>query len=726
MWQAEIARGPRSERNLAKREPYRLVAFVLAMSAVMTGGGASAALLEEAEGIAAAGDGTLLVVDAGARAVVQVDPVTGETSIVSDDGTGGGPPLRSPVAIALESGGSALVADTGLVAILRVDLATGDRFIVSDAQTGGGPLLVEPVSLVTEFDGSAVVVDRRLAAVVRVDPLSGDRVVVSDAATGRGPLLELPQGIDIEATGALLVGDRPEQARAAHLLRVDPLTGDRTLVSGPARGEGKGAGLIVDVEVLGDGQVVLVDNSAGKQLLLVDPVTGDRERLSGRGVGGGPPFEDPRSVVSTEAGLMVAEAGLDAVVRVDPLDGSRYILGGTLTGSVTLVAPSRIICRNETTGQTVRVQSAESAWDCEELGLAASPGDVVFTGAWGTADKPGGGPQFDLPQGVAVEADGHIIVADQLENAVFRVDPVSGDRAVLSDDNTGTGPVFDNPAGVAVEAIGTILVTDHGNDTVLRLDPITGDRTIVSDQDHGGGLNFGTPLEIEVDADGTLLVADGVIPGIFRVDSVTGDRTVVSGGGVGTGPGFLFPWGLAIEADGNLLVADPFLDALFRVDVASGDRLIIAEDFIEPRGTTVEDDSQVLVAEAADAVLRVDPLTGGVSVVSDATRGTGPLFDEPSWIGLEANGDVLVADLTSLYRVDPLTGDRLLLSGPGLGSVGGSIAGVEFPAEATCRNIATGQVVKDGVEAGTSWDCESHGLDVEDDDPVFTGARAIR
>ncbi len=240
------------------------------------------------------------------------------------------------------------------------------------------------------------------------------------------------------------------------------------------------------------------------------------------------------------------------------------------------------------------------------------------------------------------------------------------------------------------------------------------------------GLNFGRPEGIEVDEDGTLLLVDIIIPGVFRVDPVSGDRTVVSGGDVGAGPQISDPWDLAIEADGDLLVTDHFEGTLVRVDGTTGDRSIVSDAFFAPRGVAIDAQGQALVVDRDGQVYRVDPVTGAVTIVSDENTGTGPLFAEPSWIALETSGQILVTDLANLYRVDPVTGNRVILCGAPDELVGGSIGGVEFPAEARCQNLTTGQSVRDPVDAGTSWFCELHGLDVDDGDEVFTGARATR
>ena len=85
--------------------------------------------------------------------------------------------------------------------------------------------------------------------------------------------------------------------------------------------------------------------------------------------------------------------------------------------------------------------------------------------------------------------------------ALFRVDPVSGARTVLSD--FGAGPnQAENPSGIAVESNGQILVIDPsagtgGHGALFRVDRVSGARTVLSD--FGAGANQGvTPYDIAV------------------------------------------------------------------------------------------------------------------------------------------------------------------------------------------------------------------------------------
>jgi sugar lactone lactonase YvrE len=304
---------------------------------------------------------------------------------------------------------------------------------------GSGPPFLLPDGIGVEPDAQLVLVDVALGAVVRVDPVSGDRTTVSDSTTGRGPRLDFLQGIAVEATGQLVVtGFVPFQWSVG---RVNPVSGRRTIVSNATRGQG-------------------------------------------------PPFAFPAGIAVEATGpLVVADRSLQAVVRVDSRRGTRTIVSGCT--AVDILTRTCV-------------------------------GEVI-----------GGGSPFVSPVGIAVEADGHLVVTDGLfpdstNPSVVRVDAVSGDRTIVSNPTTGNGQRFQVVVGIAVEATGQLVVVDEELAAVVRVDPISGDRTSVSNATTGQGLPFAFPAGIAVEAPGHLVVLDRGLRGVVRVDPVTGDRTLVS------------------------------------------------------------------------------------------------------------------------------------------------------------------------------------------------------
>ena len=118
----------------------------------------------------------------------------------------------------------------------------------------------------------------------------------------------------------------------------------------------------------------------------------------------------------------------------------------------------------------------------------------------------------------------------------YGFDPVSGDRAIVSDAGTGTGPALQFPVAIAVEASGDLVVVDRNLQALVRVDPATGDRTILSDGGNG----------VAVEASGDLVVVDATLQAVFRVDPVSGNRIIISDAGTGAGPNFSVPAGIAV------------------------------------------------------------------------------------------------------------------------------------------------------------------------------------
>ena len=175
---------------------------------------------------------------------------------------------------------------------------------------------------------------------------------------------------------------------------------------------------------------------------------------------------------------------------------------------------------------------------CDD-GVACTGSDVCSAGVCAGTDSCPGDQSCDLGAGVCVE---DVLTIDADTDALIQVNPVTGDRTVVSASGTrGSGPGFLFTRGVITESDGQILVcegdlTDTNNrPSILRVDPTTGDRTIISGcvdvacaSQVGTGPAFDTLFDIILDDNGDILVADTEIDTLFRVDAVTGDRTVLS------------------------------------------------------------------------------------------------------------------------------------------------------------------------------------------------------
>ncbi|MBW1789922.1 MAG: IPTL-CTERM sorting domain-containing protein, partial [Deltaproteobacteria bacterium] len=258
------------------------------------------------------------------------------------------------------------------------------------------------------------------------------------------------------------------------------------------------------------------------------------------------------------------------------------------------------------------------------------------------------------PSDLALSDSGLIFVIDSdggtnAIGALYTVDPSTGNRVLISDfGNIADGPLGSLPRGVTVTNSGDVLVTDRdagtdGYGALFKVDPVTGARVMVSDFGNNAQGPLGRAMDIKEDNSGNIFVvvrqgASGVI-GVMKVNVASGNRTLISDfenaaqGPTGVGPLFM-----AVESTNNLVVTDNSI----------GDGYLF----------------------------RVNPTTGNRSVLSDfGDNAQGPLGANIHGVAVEASGSILVTDVVAptegaVFRVCPVTGNRIILSDIGDGSQG--------------------------------------------------------
>jgi sugar lactone lactonase YvrE len=307
----------------------------------------------------------------------------------------------------------------------------------------------------------------------------------------------------------------------------------------------------------------------------------------------------------------------------------------------------------------------------------------------------------DLAQAVTIEG-GDILVVDTGTNKLFRVDPVTGVRSVISDfSNSAQGPVNSaspmqpSLSGVAVGQ-GQIFVTNLFAG-IYSVNPTTGNRTLVSNFNQGaiqGSVGYGVVVDV-LGRVVTNLNAQALVRVAPRIDT----RVIVSNllnaaqGSLASTCSDLsscYINDLALDPLGMILVGvnDGFThSAIYRVDPVTGYRSLLSNFnnpaqgtdvvYMDNPGLTVENLlGQILVnsggyfAAPRNLLLRINPITGNRTVLSD--------FDNPaqgltgsnlSGLGVETLGTIIVGagipgvgGATQIFRVNPLTGRRVLLS----------------------------------------------------------------
>jgi sugar lactone lactonase YvrE len=274
-----------------------------------------------------------------------------------------------------------------------------------------------------------------------------------------------------------------------------------------------------------------------------------------------------------------------------------------------------------------------------------------------------------LPQDIVIAAQ--IGPAANNDHGLVVVDPVTGNRTILSDNSVGTGPEFSMPVGVAIEPDGSLLVADYSLGAVFRVDPATGDRTIIS----GGGIGTGPSISFPngiADAAGTIYVANGFTgDAVLAVDPLTGNRTTFV-----PQPGdhhLYFATGLAVQGQ-NLLVASYPFSGLSLIDLSTG--LLVsqlgASNIEYTPDVTVGPTGIIYVDARSDSanfvpgVFSVDPLTSVFTLVSGGPVGSGPTMGGagPLALATESDGRILLTEdtLNAVLSINPVTGNRAILS----------------------------------------------------------------
>ena len=292
-----------------------------------------------------------------------------------------------------------------------------------------------------------------------------------------------------------------------------------------------------------------------------DGVAGSRDGPSDRAR-----FSDPFGIaVDGQGTIFVADAGDANAVRRIAADGHVSTLaGGTIGFADGMASDARF---NSPSGLAIDPQGVLYVADTGNNAIRRiTPDGRVTTlagnGQPGYQDGLGDAARFNGPIGIAVGADGRVIVADSYNDRIRAIAPdgtvttIAGGPEPGLLDRPGLDARFDTPSGVAVDPAGNILVADTGND-VIRVITAAGDvSSRIPTVDHW----LAHPTGIAAGGDGEIIVTDergrvvsGRGPGDWRV---LAGSTPGFADGEGTAARFRRPSGVAVAGPGRLVVAD--------------------------------------------------------------------------------------------------------------------------------------------------------------------------
>jgi hypothetical protein len=586
---------------------------------------------------------------------------------------------------------------------------SGDGGPATSAQIGIIPYIpVVPVK--TDPAGNVYIVDD-IGVVRRVDAATGIITTVAGTpnSTGingaGGPATSAhisPAGLGFDAAGDLFISDYNDV-----IWRVDHLSQIITIVAGNGTaGYSGNGGLATSAEL--DGPTALAFDAAG-DLFIADSYNAVVRRVDAMTqiittVAGGGDAYPPTGVPATQAqlyspsglavgpagNLLIADAGLPAILRVDKTTQNITVVAGNFTLGPGFSGDG---------GPATSAQLGVSSNGVGAIDLAVdSAGDIFFTdsknyrvrridgstniittiGGNGTVGDGGVATSAILfTSDIARDSSGNIFVSDPVDGRVRLVGGTTGLISTVAGRDVESSPPPSgnggpataaqllNPHGIALDSSGNLFISGDPA-SVRKVDSSTGMINLFAGTGTPGFSGDGGPATsamlsrslrgLATDAAGDLFIADNLNNVVRRVDAssliittVAGNTSILSGGipvagysgdgGPASSAQLSAPWGIFVDGAGNLFVGDLGNGVIRRVDAKT----------------------QIISTVAGNYVLK-----GGFS--GDNGPALAAALNGPGGVTLDAYGNLYISDAGNyrVRKVNAVTGIITTLAGNGI------------------------------------------------------------
>ena len=268
----------------------------------------------------------------------------------------------------------------------------------------------------------------------------------------------------------------------------------------------------------------------------------------------GQPLAYPTGIALAPNGsLLIADRSNHRIVRLDP-DGTRTVLAGTGTAGSggdggpasqaelryptdVALGPGNTLYVADTSNHRIRRIGSDGV-----IHPVAGVGGAGHTGDGG----PGVAARVWFPQGIAVDRNGTLYIADTHNQRLRRVTPDgsistiagTGLRYSGGDGGPATEAALNFPAGITVAADGTIYFADWDNNSIRRITPDgiittiagTGTAGFAGDGGPAHQAELRLPYGVTIGSDGAILVADSWNG---RIRRIAPDTTISTAAGTG-------------------------------------------------------------------------------------------------------------------------------------------------------------------------------------------------
>jgi uncharacterized repeat protein (TIGR01451 family) len=416
----------------------------------------------------------------------------------------------------------------------------------------------------------------------------------------------------------------------------------------------------------------------------------------------------PTGVAVDSAGnTYIASPNLNQIYKLDP-SGTLTVFAGTgicgsagdggLATSAQLCYPAGVAV--DASGNVYIADSGN-----ERIREVSSAGVIATIAGTGQCCYAGdGGPAtsawLNFPEGVAVDSAGNVYIADTNNQRVRRITggtittiAGNGTQGYAGDGAAATSAKLNQPQGVAVDAQRNVYIADRNNNRVREVLASNGNIVTFAGNNVCCNVNDGGPATnawlasvqgITGDAFGNVYIADTANQRIREVASNGVIATVAGSGPYGfTGDGgsattaqLRSPQGIAVDALGNLWIADTFNGRVREVTAGKINTVAgLADNGLPvpftnlglPQSTVVDSAGNVYIADSANNRVRMISSAGVISTVAgtgvqgysgDGAAATSAMLNSPQAVALDKSQNLYILD-SGNYRVRMVSGGTI-------------------------------------------------------------------